>query len=425
MLAEVGVLTHRQGLGAHAIDRRRKRVTCIMWWLAVVASGLTALTILTAVFPQPFGLLLGAIALLGVLVWADGWMREEGAVPILTYHSVSANAKWLPWAAEISVNPEVFERHLQTLRSHGVAVMRTSDLIEARRRGAPLPQRAAVIHLDDGYLDNWVAAVPLLRRFAMPATMFVSLDFIEPQGPIRPTFDDPSAADGRSLEWEGYANWTELEAIAREGLVDIQSHGLDHGRVEVSAEIVDRVSMANWRQLAWVQWRSMTGPKCDWFRSIEPPSVPVGTLVRRSDGAFAARAWSPAHVESEREFDERVRSHLRICRQVLSRKLSGVPTVFCWPQNLRCQRAVEIAYEEGYHATTGGKGENRREEDPRILSRVHIGEQAGGRPWLEAMAFLATVRTFQGNLYWYFPLFLFHAFRWLRGWTGRLQRAVP
>ena len=36
-----------------------------------------------------------------------------------------------------------------------------------------------MLTLDDGYLDNWVFVLPLLRRYGMRATVFVSSEFID------------------------------------------------------------------------------------------------------------------------------------------------------------------------------------------------------------------------------------------------------
>jgi peptidoglycan/xylan/chitin deacetylase (PgdA/CDA1 family) len=421
MLAGSVTLTRRGARAFRTVDRRRKRSFRLFSWFITLAAGLCALALCYALLPASHGILVGMLVLCGLLIWADGWMRQEGGVAILTYHSVSADPRWLPWADQISVTPELFSLHLGALKRWGMNVMRTGELVEARRRGRKLPARPVIIHLDDGYLDNWVAAVPLLRRHGMPATLFVSTDFVEPGGRLRPTLEE---VEGTSLRWEGYANWGELKAIRDGGLIEIEPHGVDHGRVEVAPEIVDRVSADNWRRLAWVQWASMTGPKHDWFRPAEPPAVALGTPVRRSDSAFAARAWSPTHMESDAEFEQRVRRALRQCRDVLARELSIAPAIFCWPQNRHCPRAVEIAYEEGFDAVTGGSGENGSGEDPRMLSRVHVGGQAGGRPWLETIAFLATIRTFQGNYYWYLPLLVMRLLRPMLRKSGNASRGA-
>ena len=72
--------------------------------------------------------------------------------------------------------PEAFEYHLAYLTRHFVP-MPLSRLIEARRGGAPLPRRAVVLTVDDGYRDFLDHAYPLLEKYAVPATLYVVSEF--------------------------------------------------------------------------------------------------------------------------------------------------------------------------------------------------------------------------------------------------------
>ena len=47
-----------------------------------------------------------------------------------------------------------------------------------------------VLTFDDGYLDNWVAVMPLLRKYGQKAIIFMSTDFIDPTSQSRPTLDE-------------------------------------------------------------------------------------------------------------------------------------------------------------------------------------------------------------------------------------------
>lgn len=389
------------------MSRKRRRTLRVGGWLASLALA-TALGIQLAP-AGPYNPLLVVIFPLGVaLVW-HAWMKDEGGVAVFTYHSVSADAAWLPWGREISVTPESFERHVRALQRAGCTIIRTADLLRARQTGGTLPSRPVVIHLDDGYLDNWVAALPILQRCEAPATLFVSLDFVESGETPRPTLDD--VADGQcrreDVHWQGYCNWAELRRMEQSGLIDVQAHGTDHGRVITGPRVVDQVRPQNWRRLAWVQWAEMNGNKASWYRYDEPPCVPYGTPVRQSQPALAAPAWSDAGAETPAEYESRVQTVLARSRTVLERELHKQVDVFCWPQNRASARARELAAEAGYDATTGGEGENRDGEDPRVISRQHAGDRPLGvrLPWLEGPAIVAQARCFHGNYYWY-PLVL-------------------
>jgi peptidoglycan/xylan/chitin deacetylase (PgdA/CDA1 family) len=389
-------------------DRLRTRSLRFLCW--AVAVGAATATVSVTIWAEASWVVIALACAGGATVLAawHPWMKDEGGVPVLVYHSVSDRSGWLPWAPDISVTVETFEAHLRMIRRAGFEVITTRELAEARRSGGKLPARALAIHLDDGYLDNWVAAVPLLRCYAVPATLFVSLDFIDPGNSLRPTIRDRGEArDG--LTWEGYLNWAEIQEIQKSGLVDVQPHGIDHGRVETGPRIVGHVSPDNWRRLAWVQWRGIEGPKADWFRWPSPPVAPFGTPVRESQPALAARAWSGiGGRESAEAYEARVEDHLSRSRQALESHLGHRADIFCWPQNATSVAARDIAERIGYLATTGGRGENRPDEDPRVISRIHVGDRAAGwrSPRTEAFSLYASIRLFQGNYYWYGPLLL-------------------
>lgn len=398
-----------------SVDRKRRRRARSGLWAAFVA-GAAATTAASA--PDPW-MLSGAVAAAVLGLWlAHSWMKQEGGVPVLVYHSVSCAREWLPWADRIAVRPETFEAHLRALRAAGCSVISTTALIAARRDGTPLPSKPVVIHLDDGYLDNWVAALPLLGLYHAPATLYVSLDFIDSSDFLRPTLAD--VGEGRAaasdLQWRGYLNWPELQAIQSGGLVEVQPHGVDHGRIITGPRIVDRLNDTNWRHLVWVQWREVAGSKARWHEWPAPPMVALGTALHENDAALAARGWSfEKGRESETAYSERVRNHLTISKRVLEERLDVPVTTFCWPQNRTSALARAVAVDVGYLATTGGCGENRAGEDPTVISRVHVGEVAPG--WIrgrgEGLALLATVRTFHGNYYWYFVVLGAHVLGWI------------
>lgn len=53
------------------------------------------------------------------------------------------------------------------------------DEAVARLKRGDLPARAAAITFDDGYADNWLHAVPVLKRHRLPATFFIASGFLD------------------------------------------------------------------------------------------------------------------------------------------------------------------------------------------------------------------------------------------------------
>ena len=91
---------------------------------------------------------------------------------ILLYHRVTrlANDRW-----SIAVTPAHFAEHMDVLRRRAT-VLPLSVLDAPARPNA----RAAkvVVTFDDGYADNLHEALPVLQRFDIPATVFVSTDAV-------------------------------------------------------------------------------------------------------------------------------------------------------------------------------------------------------------------------------------------------------
>ena len=56
-------------------------------------------------------------------------------------------------------------------------VISIDDAVNCLKSGR-LPKRAACITFDDGYLDNYTNAFPVLKKYSIPATIFIATDYI-------------------------------------------------------------------------------------------------------------------------------------------------------------------------------------------------------------------------------------------------------
>lgn len=93
---------------------------------------------------------------------------------ILVYHRV-AEAVVDPWV--LGVSPAHFAQHLQVLRTMADPIS-LQDLMKARS-DRDLPRRPVCITFDDGYADNLYAAKPALQAARVPATVFVTLRYLD------------------------------------------------------------------------------------------------------------------------------------------------------------------------------------------------------------------------------------------------------
>jgi len=98
----------------------------------------------------------------------------RGKLTILTYHRMQATAD--PMLHD-EIDADAFERHMALLAA-AFNVLSLGEACARLARGA-LPARAACVTFDDGYSDNEQTALPILKRFGLPATFFVATGFID------------------------------------------------------------------------------------------------------------------------------------------------------------------------------------------------------------------------------------------------------
>lgn len=91
---------------------------------------------------------------------------------ILTYHRFSANGYGERTSAF------AFNEQLAYLKAH-YQVVPLSQMVERLYVHGYLPPGMAAITIDDGYSDSYEIAYPLLKRYDVPATIYLVTDFVE------------------------------------------------------------------------------------------------------------------------------------------------------------------------------------------------------------------------------------------------------
>jgi peptidoglycan/xylan/chitin deacetylase (PgdA/CDA1 family) len=133
-------------------------------------------------------------------VYADGYR----VLPILCYHQFT-NEDTAGHALEITAR--AFEQQMQYLLDNNFLVLTFSDIEKILSEHQPIPDKAVVITVDDGYRSVYDVAWPLLKKYEIPATLFIYTDFI---------------GGGKALSWQ------QLQAMSDSGLIEVQSHGKSH-----------------------------------------------------------------------------------------------------------------------------------------------------------------------------------------------------
>ena len=106
-----------------------------------------------------------------------GRLRDRQVV-ILMYHSVMDPAAGQNTLGRIMHRPEVFRGQMEMVARYYDPVS-MDDVLRFVRGETTLPSRAVAVTFDDGYLDNYQTAAPILESVGVPATFYVAVNCIE------------------------------------------------------------------------------------------------------------------------------------------------------------------------------------------------------------------------------------------------------
>jgi peptidoglycan/xylan/chitin deacetylase (PgdA/CDA1 family) len=111
---------------------------------------------------------------------------------ILNYHSINPTHKF-------ATKPKEFRQQMEYLKSN-FQVVSLLDFYKLKKTEKDLPNKLAMVTFDDGYKDNYEYAFPILSKFGIKATVFVTTGFIN--GDIDITKDHIAYRGLNSLTWE-------------------------------------------------------------------------------------------------------------------------------------------------------------------------------------------------------------------------------
>ncbi|RMG70832.1 MAG: xylanase [Nitrospirae bacterium] len=145
------------------------------------------------------------------------------------YHHVNPRGNF------INVTPERFEKQMEYLAKRGYKTLNTKELYEILHSGREIDHKTLMITFDDGWLDNYLFAFPILKKYSLKAVIFVVTSWIKERGIRKERIELPSHRECVELVKEGRAgevmlSWDEIRQMEASGLVDIQSHTHSHRR---------------------------------------------------------------------------------------------------------------------------------------------------------------------------------------------------
>jgi peptidoglycan/xylan/chitin deacetylase (PgdA/CDA1 family) len=125
---------------------------------------------------------LGVLRSTGVFSVSARSGRRQKQLLILCYHGISLRDEHL-WAGSLYMTPALFRSRLELLQMMRANVLPLGEALERLDAGT-LPPLSVAITFDDGFVDFYQYAAPLLREFSFPSTLYLTTHYCRYRMPI-------------------------------------------------------------------------------------------------------------------------------------------------------------------------------------------------------------------------------------------------
>jgi hypothetical protein len=321
-------------------------------------------------------------------------------VPVFMFHTVGVpNKKW-KWNY-LTTPYDVFEDELIYLKKHGYSTIHLAELEEYIKFDAKIPDKSVILTFDDGYVDNYIFAYPLLKKHGLKGTIFVNPDFVDQRGLVRDRLDENSNVIEQNTT--GFLSWEEMRIMEADGTIDIQSHALTHTWYPKSNTIIDFRHIGD--EYWWMTWNDhpkmkpylqvdnddlieLGAPVYDNEKSLmttrffpdEKLKLALTSFVKLNGGLefFKNDHWkqklhevtinffknnpkSTGRYETKEERIERITYELFESKRIIEQNLNKEIRYLCWPGGSGTSEGQLIAKELGYTMTTAARDLSRKE----------------------------------------------------------------
>jgi hypothetical protein len=303
----------------------------------------------------------------------------------------------------------LFDAFLAYLKDKKFTTVTLAEVTAHIRGDRKLSPRSIALTFDDGYLDNWTVAVPLLRHYGFCGTVFVNPEFVDKRDAVRRQIGSPAEKPERDM-LNGFMSWPELKAADSSGVLDVQSHGMTHTWHFKSDKIIDFHRPGD--DYPWLAWNARPERKYLWLEEDQSEFVGYGSPVFEHEKAMIVRRCIPPgefdealthyvaasggtrffqepnwrlrlqnraetvkgsfRYETEDEHAKRIEWELSASREEIGARLGKVVDVICWPGGGHNSIATETALRCGYKAWTVRGVYNRFKSEPNLLHRISI-----------------------------------------------------
>jgi len=146
---------------------------------------------------------------------------KANACTILIYHKVGDNR-----TPSTNVSIETFKKQMQYLIENHYKIIPLKKLVNLIEKKKDLPKKCVVITFDDGYKSIFENAFPIIKRYKIPASVFIPTEAVEKHYP-------------------DYLTLRQIK-IMQQCNIDFQSHSYSHPRFINPPEGLTKEEYKNW-----------------------------------------------------------------------------------------------------------------------------------------------------------------------------------
>ena len=294
---------------------------------------------------------------------------DAGKVVIFGYHRIAANIA--PAEREaiegLVTSAETFRRHVELIL--GRYDVLSLDKAAAVLRGEPARRAVAALTFDDGYRDVYEQAFPVLRKFGLPATVFV----------VTGRIGASQALDHDRLYW--FVRRAQARGLSLH--VPLIKAGLSHDQAALCCAEVDPTRLCNRLVHLPLTLRESVVSCLEEFLGggEEPPSdysaLDWEMMREMGNAGVSFGAHTDNHAVLTLEKEATIEREIRRSKQLLEEHLGRPVRHFAYPNGQYNTAIRKAVAREGFEvAVTTERRVNQRGDHPLALGRVCLCEES-------------------------------------------------
>ena len=284
----------------------------------------------------------------------------------------------------MTVTPETFRQHIHILKQY-FDIVKLADWIQLKSEGKILPAKSCAITFDDGWVDNYEFAFPILKESNVPATIFVVSDMVGKNAifwPERLT----RLVNQVSKHYPQFWSHPELQWLQK----DTKNYCFS-GKLPTREELSSLIaSMKNYSDQEMNDRLAHTENTLQIEAGVDRPSLlnwdQVTELV--NSGLVEIGSHTCHHVRlNAKTPSDLIRNEIINSKAVIGKNVGQTAKTFCFPNGDHCSLSLDLVKQNYRGAVTTQSGWNTADADVHQLRRIGIHQDIA----YDKTAFLARI----------------------------------